>query len=364
MEVEGRFGKGPHIEPPAASENPRAFQTSWVHTIAKVILAVTATSPLLAQAWLFPKGEGTVTLSYQHSYLALHVYSKGETSDKGPIHLNSVLMDVDYSLTGKLAVRVGLPYIAGKYEGPSPHQLPIDDGTYHGTLQDFRTDVRYTLSRRPLMLTPFFQLVIPSHAYEHYAHSTIGFGLREYRVGMNFGRRLDPVLPNAFFQGRYTYIVAQSVNGLSANNADLLRFANLNLPASQPADSFRPRRSDTEFQVGYFLTPRLTLFALGGWLHPHNGIDNVEGVFPNNLTQSQLFNHDRISRLSLVDLGGGASLAVTKSMDAFANGLTTVRARNGHKLAAAVTVGVSWRFRTPWAEIPEASSPASPGSSR
>jgi len=330
---------------------------SWVHTIAKAILAVAATSPLFAQAWLFPKGEGTVTVSYQHSYLPLHVMSKGETSDIGPIHLYGILMDVDYSLTSKLAARISLPYSAGKYEGPSPHKLPIDDGTYHGTLQDFRTDIRYSLRRRPLVLTPFFQLVTPSHAYEHYAHSTIGLRLREYRVGANFGRRLDPVLPNAFFQVRYAYVVAQSVNGLSANNADLLRFAVLHLPESQPPDSFRPRRSDTEFQVGYFLTPRLTLFALGSWFHPHNGIDYVAGVFPNNLTQGQLFNHDRIARLSLVDLGGGASIALTKSMDVFAAALTNVRARNGHKLAASVTVGVSRHFRTPWAGIPETSTP-------
>src|SRR2546426_788003 len=100
--------------------------------IPKVLLALTVASPLLAQAWLFPKGEGAVTVSFQHNYLPDHVFSKGERQDIGPIHLQGSVMDVDYSLTNKFAVRFGLPYFAGKYEGPRPHQLPKPHGEFVG----------------------------------------------------------------------------------------------------------------------------------------------------------------------------------------------------------------------------------------
>lgn len=309
-------------------------------TILKFILAIIAAPPLAAQAWLFPKGEGSVALSYQNVYLPDHVFSKGERLDIGPMHIQGMLTNVDYSLTDKLALGIGLPYLAGKYGGDHPHQLPIDDGTYHGTSQDFHIDARYNIRRRPLVLTPFVKGVIPSHAYEHFAHSTIGRRLPELHVGVNLGRRLDFISPNAFLQARYAYVVGKRTEGIL------------------------PRRSETEFQVGYFLTPRWSVMALGSWTHPHNGIDYIFGLYPDNLTPGQYLNHDRLGRLSTVDLGGGVSFAASKTMDVFASAVTAVRTRNGHALASAVTIGVSWRFRTVWAGTPEAASPAPPVSGR
>src|SRR5205085_536440 len=125
---------------------------------------------ILAQAWLYPKGEGGVSLSYQNLFVRDHVFSKGETLDAGQIRSQALVLDVDYSLTRRLAVRIGLPYIAAEYSGLRPHRLPtdsgiqytfLDDGTYHPTFQDFRVDLRYSLSTRKFALTPFFEVVVP-----------------------------------------------------------------------------------------------------------------------------------------------------------------------------------------------------------
>src|SRR5947207_8615379 len=78
---------------------------------------------LLSQAWLSPKGEGTVSVLYQYGFDRLHVFSDGRTKDRGHIFLNSVLLDADFSLTDKLAVRVSLPYVIGKYVGRNGHTL-------------------------------------------------------------------------------------------------------------------------------------------------------------------------------------------------------------------------------------------------
>src|SRR5437762_890679 len=72
---------------------------------------------LLSQAWLSPKGEGTASVLYQYGFDRLHVFSDGRTKDRGHIYLDGVLVDTDFSLTDKLAVRVSLPYISGKYGG-------------------------------------------------------------------------------------------------------------------------------------------------------------------------------------------------------------------------------------------------------
>ncbi|PYT25799.1 MAG: hypothetical protein DMG57_23805 [Acidobacteria bacterium] len=159
--------------------------------------------------------------------------------DRGHIHSDALTLEVDYSLTDRLALRMAVPYIVAKYSGPFPHQLPIDDGSYRSTFQDFTIDVRYNLSKRPVVLTPFFTTVIPSHSYEYFAHSAVGRDQREYHLGTNFGRRLDPVLPKAYLQARYSYVFVERVLGIS------------------------PNRSDVEFTLGYFLTPRLSILGTG-----------------------------------------------------------------------------------------------------
>src|SRR5205085_11269279 len=109
----------------------------------------------LAQAWLSPKGDGVVTVLYQNNIDRLHSFGDGRTKDRGHTYLDAMFVNTDFSLTDRLAVSVNLPFIAGKYVGPFPHLLVrgepstavvLDDGNYHGGLQDFRFNVRYALS--------------------------------------------------------------------------------------------------------------------------------------------------------------------------------------------------------------------------
>jgi hypothetical protein len=279
-------------------------------------------SSLFAQAWLSPKGEGTLSLGYQHNYVRDHAFSGGERLDAGHIHAHAANLDVDYSLTDRLALTVGLPYIAAKYSGLKPHQLPIDGGTYHGTFQDFRVDLRYNISTRPVVITPFFEAIIPSHSYVYFAHSAIGTDLREYHLGTNLGRRLDPVLSNAYFQARYSYVFVERTVGIA------------------------PNRSDTELQFGYFLNPRVSLLGLGSWHLTHSGIAYTYKVFPADLTPEQFRHHDQIGKSNIFDVGAGAAFSLSPSLDMSVSLMHTLRARNGHAHAAVVSAGFSWSFRT------------------
>ena len=101
-----------------------------------------------AQAWLPAQGEGVVSFVFQDQYYRFHV-APGGRADVGPTRSRAILADVTYGLRDKVAVSVGIPWIATKYAGPRPHPLPdfsgptpIDDGTWHTTAQDFRFDVR------------------------------------------------------------------------------------------------------------------------------------------------------------------------------------------------------------------------------
>jgi hypothetical protein len=277
-------------------------------------------SAVLAQAWLSPKGEGTVSLSYQNQYVADHVFENGDAHDIGHIFAQAVTLDVDYSLTGNLAVRIAVPFIAGKYEGPVPHQLPMDNGAYHSTFQDFTTDVRYRLRTRKVAVTPFFRAVIPSNSYTYFAHAAVGRDQREYHLGTNFGRRLDPLIPKAYIQAQYSYAFVERVLGIA------------------------PNRSNLELQLGYFLTPRISLLATGQGMYTHSGLELNYNLFHVGLSPDQWIHHDQIAKTSLLDLGGGASFALTPSWQMFATVARSVEGRNGHLHAAVVTIGVSRSF--------------------
>ena len=271
----------------------------------RLLLAVLGALSLMhAQAWVNPQDQGTVTLLYQYGFDRYHAMSRGEAVDRGHTSLQAAMLDVDYSFTDQLAIRVGLPFIEGKYIGT----------------QDFRFDVRYNVSRKKLMVTPFFTAMVPSHTYPTFGHAAIGTDQREYRVGVNFGRQLGPWLPKAFVQGRYAFGMVQEV------------------------DHIAPKRSYVESQLGYLLSHRLSVQGSMVLTHSHNGIDFINGLFPNNLPEDQYLNHDRISRVNLLDVGASSTYSVTRKTNLFVGWGRSITGTNTHLRAIVLTAGISRNF--------------------
>jgi hypothetical protein len=295
------------------------------------------------QAWLSPKGEGSASVLYQYGIERLHAFADGRTKDRGHTFLSGVVVDVDFSVTDKLAVRLSLPYISGKYVGVNGHTLvrgrpetavALDNGSFHGSLQDFRFDLRYSISPGALKVVPFFQITVPSHAYPTLGHAAVGLNLHEYRLGANIGRRLNPILPNAFIQGRYAF-------GFSQEVANIAR-----------------KRSYGELQLGYYLTRRLSLQGALVWTYSHNGNDHDYNLFPDNLTDDEWRNHDRISRAKLLDVGANVGYALNRSTSIVVGVGHSVTGANTHLRAMVVSVGIVKAFTTRLAieEAPETAS--------
>src|SRR5262245_3793513 len=74
-------------------------------------------SPVLAQAWTPPQGEGTVAVQFQDAFVKYHQLPTVRL-DRGHIRGETLLVDVTYGITDKAAVSVALPYVASKYNGP------------------------------------------------------------------------------------------------------------------------------------------------------------------------------------------------------------------------------------------------------
>lgn len=300
------------------------------NTFALLSLATLALGPASAraqQAWLPPKGEASLSLGYSYAFATSHVDYQGNHIAPGDMMWNGIASDLSYGVTDRLGVRLSLPFMVSKYGGKLPHPLAaghtnIDDGSWHGTFQDFRGEVRFRATRGSIAVTPFAALIVPSHSYEYYGHPAAGRDLVEAQVGVVAGRLLDPVLPNAYLQLRYLYGMPEKVLGISHN------------------------RSQLAFDVGYLLGPAVTVRALGNWQVTHGGW-RVPIDWPAK-TSPEYISHDQVERENYFQLGGAVSFALTGSIDLSVFGFSTVYARNYVNMKA---VGASFSYSASPAQL-------------
>jgi hypothetical protein len=263
------------------------------------------------------KGEGTVSVLFTNIASRDH-FLPDVRYDAGQIDANTLLADVTYGLTDRIAVTFGVPLVVSRYRGSLPHRpVTLDDGAWHATTQDLRFNVRYNATRGPLVVTPFFGTDVPSRDYEFYAHAAPGRRLTELAGGVSVAKLF--AAQGIVLQGRYGLTFSEGV-----------------------LDRAR-RFSVASLEGGYFLTPSIRLLAMTSARIGHTGID----LYPNSgqvLPFEVFSHHDQISRESYVNVGGGASYSLSERTDVFGAYTRTVFGRNTHAVNRGLSVGVSWSF--------------------
>ncbi|MBI4471206.1 MAG: hypothetical protein HY646_00965 [Acidobacteria bacterium] len=283
-------------------------------------------SPAFSQAFVPPKGEGDVTISFQSSLARGHLLPTGKLASgaagTGPVRAQVLTSEMDFGLTDRVALNLSLPFVRARYGGSLPHVIDVhgesttvDDGTYHSAAQDFRFGLRVNVTTRPLIVTPFADVIVPSHEYETRGHSVPGLNLRGLALGTNVAGFVDAI-PGTYFHTQLSHAVVQKVAGI------------------------RPNRSRVDSEVGYFVTPRLALRFLESLQITHDGLD-----FPYAGLSTELsLNHDRLSRNNYMNLGGGFTYAINESLSVFAAASKLVWGQNVHTHRG-VTIGLNMHFR-------------------
>lgn len=298
-----------------------------------IALALSA-APARAQAWLPPQGEGSVSFLFSDILANNHFFGK-QAVDAGRIRSETIVGDVTYGVTDRIAISASIPVVASKYTGnssspfaaPHPQPLypgvnPLDDGSYHAEWQDFRFGLRYNLvKRRGFALTPFVGSVVPSHDYEIFAHAAPGRNLNELQVGASAAKVFDTRLPGVFVQATYSYGIVQQVLDISHNHSTL------------------------SAELGYFVTPKVRLLVLSAGQVTHGGIDATPEL---GFDPIRFPVHDDITRDNFLSVGGGVAYAMSEKIDLFGSVAHALAAaqRNGHQIQSGVTVGLSWSFST------------------
>jgi hypothetical protein len=297
-------------------------------TLAGVTLLLALPALASAQAWTPDAGSGAISIQYQNDFVRDH--AAGSTLvDVGHIETHEAIADFVYGVTDRIAVRFTLPYVVSKYDGPNRHfidGLPvIDNGNYHGAVQDLRLDVRYAITpHRSIAVTPFVTTIVPSHQYVYFAHSAVGTDLNELQVGSYVARTLDPISPQLFVQSRVAYGFVQPMIGVSHN------------------------RTYLDIELGYVVRPGVRVFLLGTGFTTHGGIElplvspkaTLEAIGGVEMWQ----HHDQIGHEQQADLGLGGAVAITRSLDVFGSIGTNVMEVNGHVMARGLAVGLTWHF--------------------
>jgi hypothetical protein len=250
------------------------------------------------------------TLSTKH-YLPNVAY------DRGHIDANTVLFDVTYGVTDRMAVTAGLPMVMSRYRGNFPHRpIALDDGNWHTSAQDFRMSVRYNIVQGPVYVTPFAGTELPANDYPYFAHAAPGRQLKEGLAGVSVERLFAEL--GLVVQGQYAINI------------------------SQGALDYARRYSTASFESAYFVTPSFRVIGTTSGRIGHTGIDlPVNGAL---LTPDQFLHHDQISRESFLNVGGGAALSLSDSTDLFFGYTRTLTGRNTHATDRGVSLGLSWSF--------------------
>jgi hypothetical protein len=269
-----------------------------------------------AQAWLPPKGEGSIAVTLGDYGFRGHFDSDGSRDPFGGTHAHSLAFELAYAITDRVTASASLPFVSTRLSGSFPPGValgPLDDGRYHGDFQDVRADLRFIVRALPLALTPTVGVNIPSHRYEVIGEAVPGKRTREVFAGLNVGRTLGT---STYLHGRYIYSWVEKV-----------------VP-----DVKRLDRSNVDLEAGQTIG-RVTVRGLGALQVTHGGLD-LEDM----RTRPGFFrDHDRAARTNYLNLGAGASVDATGTLAVFAVFYKTVRGENAHQ-AHSLSLGASWEF--------------------
>jgi hypothetical protein len=276
-------------------------------------------SSAAAQAFTPPPRVGSVTVAWQWIDNTGHILTDGTFFPRGQSVTSSVLAELDYGVTERLAASVAVPFVFAKYTGQNAPVSGLERDEcrcWHQSFQDLSIAGRYRLGDEFWALTPQVRVVIPSHDYPYRGEAVVGPNLNQVLLGISGAWRLAPALPKASIQAGYTFaLVEKAVEDLRAN------------------------RSNVSTSFGCALTRRL--YVQGGALFQktHGGLTVSElGVAP----PDERAQGDRLLKMRYWHLTGALSYSAGFA-DVFFSLEPYVWGRDTHD-GIAYTLGATWYF--------------------
>jgi hypothetical protein len=294
------------------------------------LLSMVPTVP--AQAWVPPAGIGSVSSQFQWISNTGHFLTDGSLRPAAASQNASVYIETEYAFTDRLSFDFGVAYVFSRYsskDAPPPifPFLPTDQcRCWNSEWQDFGFTARYNVlggGRRSYSVTPSISIGAPTHDYAFRGEAVVGRNLKEVRLAVDAGKRLDMISRRLSVQGRYSYAIVERV---------------LDVPNN---------RSNINLEPGYEVTRKLFVRALLTWQRVHGGLrlgaPGTALLPPGDInTPERLIQSDRLRRANYFHVGTGASYSLPH-VDLFASYIAYANGTDTHA-GRAFTVGASWPF--------------------
>jgi hypothetical protein len=145
-----------------------------------LVLLCSTTQGAFAQAWVLPKGAGTISLTHQRIFNTGHRRIGGFLEEVGQSTSMAVYVEGEYAFTDRLPVSAGLPYVFAKITAtrPPPPPIPVFSWDachcWQSGFQDFGFTARYNIFNGTFALTPSVSFGVPSHNYEFRGEAVVG----------------------------------------------------------------------------------------------------------------------------------------------------------------------------------------------
>lgn len=299
----------------------------------KVTIALLAFMSVAAAEEHASEYRGSMRIAYQYIHTGDFEATYGP-EDLGETDTHVLLLSGDYWLNDRWRVFASLPYVQKRHEGNYPHDFTefptytpsdpriIDDGDYHGGLQDFHVGIQYLAVDGRVSVSPYVSYGVPVRDYPFYGSAAIGKQLWEVPVGVSL--EFSPYFSDWHFQADIAYVFSEKVLGV-----DLDYWL-------------------TYVSASYYVTPRFVprIFLTGrnvpnGLVYPDDFTDDFS---PDDYDNEWFYHHDQTLKHAYLNAGIGFDFVVSERHEISATYYRTVDPDNISKVDNAFTVGVSRRF--------------------
>jgi hypothetical protein len=235
---------------------------------------------------------GQISIDFQHS-VAQDLHTTEFTIKSAPITARLVDVSIDYALNDRWTLTGGLPWIEKKVgteahshdpllvTPPHPESDFVDDGQFHGYLQDLSLGARYLALTEPFIVEPYVLLTIPVGDYPFFAIAAVGQHLRRTEVGSTLAYR--PPFLKWFFSLRAGYSYAPETLG-------------------QSVDATR-----VDGEAVFFVGPKVSLKT---FFSSKNGKGMAPPRTPTSVPSDVWYQHDRMVRHNYATVGVGVDWKV------------------------------------------------------
>jgi hypothetical protein len=272
-------------------------------------------------------GTGSISFGVHQSRGEGTFAGSGEVFPLGDVDTRAALVGFEYRFAPRWTIEAQLPFVRRRHVGPPTHNparlvplrpsLPrVDDGDWHGGLQDFSATLRYDWIDDAMRVRPFLGISIPTRDYPFFGNSAIGTRLVKGRLGVEVVRPIG--LSDFYWRGEYAYeVIERSYEGVSTN-------AHLG-----------------ELELGWFANPRL---RVRGFVSVRDGKGLPDDADFAGRTNLRWYFHDRNVRHNATVAGLGAEYALGERWSLSVLGQRLISGEAIHRIRFAGTVQVTRHF--------------------